>query len=137
MPGGAVITANCQHCGIELVIVVNLPGLTAELADIRRVLHLILTKEDTIMTAQEDIDAAVAAISAAVADLTTQAAAIVAAQANVDTEIQALQAEIAAGNTAPDTTALVAAGAALADATAGLDSTVSALAADPNVPAAP
>lgn len=110
--------------------------LAASLADIKRTLRIILTKEGNIMTAQEDIDATVTAIGAAVTDLQTQMGAVRTAQTAFDTEIQALEAAVQAGQPV-DTTALAAAGQALADATGQLDATVSTLASDPNIPTAP
>lgn len=107
--------------------------LAASLADIKRTLRIIISKEGTIMTQQDNIDAAVAAIGTAVADLRVQTAAVQTAQVGLDAEIQALKTAVENGEPV-DTTALVAAGQALADATGQLDTTVAALVADPNIP---
>lgn len=120
-----------------VVAAVNAANGTARITEhLRRIERLITTEGTQIMAGQRDIDDAVAAIGAAVGDLTTQNSAIQAAQARLDQEIQALEAQVASGQPV-DTTALVAAGQALADATSGLDATVNALANDPNVPPAP
>lgn len=101
-----------------------------------RILRALGLTEEKIMTEQQDIDAMVTTIGAAVADIATRNVAIQNAQTALDAEIEALAAQVAAGETV-DTTALVAAGQALAEATGQLDTTVEALQADPNVPTTP
>jgi hypothetical protein len=73
------------------------------------------------MTAQDDINAAVAEDNTLLADLTTQTAAIAAAQQAFATEIANLQSQ------GVDTSALDAANAQLAAAQAPLDAAVAAL----------
>jgi len=127
--------ARCAACSAELTVrvEVDLTRVEERLSSIERAIH---HEGNRIMAGQQDIDDAVAAIGAAVGDLTTQNTAIQDAQAKLDQEIQALEAQVAAGGTV-DTTALVAAGQALASATAALDTTVTNLSNDPNVPPAP
>lgn len=131
------VFTHCEGHKDKLDVVIHaLQELAADSVVIKRYLRTVITKEGTIMTSQEDVDAAVAAIGTAVADLGAQNVEIQDAQSKLDIEIQTLAAQVANGETV-DTSALVAAGAALATATSALDATVGALVADPNVPAAP
>lgn len=91
--------------------------------------HHLDRKLDTIMSKQDNIDADVVAINAALADIATQTAAVVTGQAALDTAIADIKGSLPAD---VDTTALDAAAAQLATATGALDSTVSALTTDPN-----
>lgn len=88
-------------------------------------------KADKIMTAQDDINAAVAEDTSLLADLTTQTQAIGAAQAAFAAEIASLQSQ------GVDTSGLDAANAQMAAAQAPLDAAVAALTAASAPPAAP
>lgn len=99
-----------------------------------RLLLMLLNGERRIEMSQEDIDAAVATLGTVTADLLTMATTTGARVTDVDTEVQALQAQLAAGNTQPDTSALVAAVAALQSSHDVMLGAVNALQADPNVP---
>jgi hypothetical protein len=103
---------------------------SGELRAIREFLTDIDRKLETIMTTQDDINAAVAEDNSLLTDLGTQVQAVSAAQAAFATEITSLQGQ------GVDTSGLVTANAALAAAQAPLDAAVAALTAA-SAPAAP
>lgn len=89
----------------------------------------LLRKVDIVSQEQQDVDAATAQDTAAVADLGTQDAAIEAAQAELLAQIQSLQGQ------GVNTASLAAASASLATALGANDSTVAALTAAAQPPA--
>lgn len=107
---------HCDHAG-------ELQAIRQSLTDIDR-------KLETIMTTQDDINAAVAEDNSLLTDLGTQVQAVSAAQAAFAAEITSLQGQ------GVDTSGLVTANAALAAAQAPLDAAVAALTAA-SAPAAP
>ena len=123
--------AHCSHCGKPLVVVIETDDteLLAKIDRIEHKLDTVIKKENKIMGGQADIDASVAAVGDMVVDLRDAVVpGIAGAQAKLDEVIADLKTQ------GVDTSALAEVTAALTEARTGLDSTVAALVADPNIP---
>lgn len=115
----AAVTARCRHCltelDLEIVVVVDMDATNQHLGRIERA---ITQQGEQIMTAQDNINADVTALTALLTDLPTAVAAI--------------KAELDAKNVTVDTSALDALVAQLPGAQASVDALVT-----PAVPATP